>query len=330
MKILSIIVPAYNVGKYLNEVLPTYVSSSLENAIEVIIVNDGSKDDTLDIANNYCKKYPSIFKVLDKENGGHGSTINAGLKVAVGKYVKVIDGDDWVTTKNLEKLVQVLNDTDVDIIINPFIQVNEVNKKEILIKDDAFSYEKVYNVDDVFSSIDRLYQIHSVTFNRKVLENIPLITENCFYVDQQYVSYPLKFAKNVIFLDFPVYNYRVGNSGQSVAIKNQQKNRAMLKTVAKSLSDYIVNNNMSDGARNFIAVRVAGMIFKIYRVYLAYGPNKEKYNEWLECKRDIGFNKFVFSKFTSLEKKLFSSNSRLLFYGLATIYRLKLIANKKL
>ena len=84
MKILSIIVPAYNVGKYLNEVLPTYVSSSLENAIEVIIVNDGSKDDTLDIANNYCKKYPSIFKVLDKENGGHGSTINAGLKVAVG------------------------------------------------------------------------------------------------------------------------------------------------------------------------------------------------------------------------------------------------------
>ena len=127
-----------------------------------------------------------------------------------------------------------------------------------------------------------------------------------------------------------MYNYRVGNSGQSVAIKNQQKNRAMLKTVAKSLSDYIVNNNMSDGARNFIAVRVAGMIFKIYRVYLAYGPNKEKYNEWLECKRDIGFNKFVFSKFTSLEKKLFSSNSRLLFYGLATIYRLKLIANKKL
>ena len=92
MKILSIVVPTYNVEKYLERCIDSLVyDEKVLNDLEILIVNDGSKDNSLQIAKKYEKQYPNTIKVIDKENGGHGSTINAGLKVATGKYFRVID-----------------------------------------------------------------------------------------------------------------------------------------------------------------------------------------------------------------------------------------------
>lgn len=107
-KILTITIPSYNVEKYLDETLPHYFDERVLPDIEILIVNDGSKDNTLAIANGYHEKYPESVFVIDKPNGGHGSTINAGIAAARGKYFKVIDADDWVDTESFVKLIDTL------------------------------------------------------------------------------------------------------------------------------------------------------------------------------------------------------------------------------
>ena len=84
MKLISFAVPSYNSQEYMRNCIDSLLTGG--NDVEVIIVNDGSKDDTLKIANGYAEEYPDIVKVIDKENGGHGSGVNAGLNLASGLY----------------------------------------------------------------------------------------------------------------------------------------------------------------------------------------------------------------------------------------------------
>ena len=136
-KILTIVIPAYNVENYLDEILPTFLDNEILNDIEIIIVNDGSKDNTAIIAREYEKKYPQTVVLIDKENGGHGSTINSGIKHANGKYLRVIDGDDWVDTNALKNFVNKLKSLNEDLVLTPFNNVYITNnqKEKIEFKD---------------------------------------------------------------------------------------------------------------------------------------------------------------------------------------------------
>ena len=114
-KILTVTVPSYNVQAYLEDCLESFVNSEVMDDIEVLIVNDGSSDDTATIAERYVSKYENTFRLINKENGGHGSTINTGAREARGKYFKVVDGDDWVDTRSFIRLVKLLKEIDADI-----------------------------------------------------------------------------------------------------------------------------------------------------------------------------------------------------------------------
>ena len=113
-KIVSFIIPSYNVEKYLNACLTSFLNLEVLDQIEVIVVDDGSKDQTAQIARAYIEQYPQVFRLISKENGGHGSAINAGTAQAVGRYLKVIDADDWVVTENLKEFVEKLTDCSAD------------------------------------------------------------------------------------------------------------------------------------------------------------------------------------------------------------------------
>ena len=126
-KILTIIIPTYNMSEYLDTCLKSLIIES--NLLEVLIINDGSKDNSLDIAKKYEKKYPHIFRTIDKPNGNYGSCINRGLKEATGKYVKVLDADDKFNTDNLMNLVEIAQETNVDAFITDFSK-SHVNGKE--------------------------------------------------------------------------------------------------------------------------------------------------------------------------------------------------------
>ena len=104
-KILTVTIPSYNVEAYLEDCLESFVNSEVMDDIEVLIVNDGSSDNTVKIAQRYVDKYENTFRLINKENGGHGSTINTGVREAKGKYFKVVDGDDWVDTRDRKSVV---------------------------------------------------------------------------------------------------------------------------------------------------------------------------------------------------------------------------------
>ena len=113
-KILTIIIPTYNMEKYLRRCLDSLIIDEEEmKQLEVLVINDGSKDSSSQIAHEYQDKYPDTFRVIDKENGNYGSCINRGLKEATRKYVKVLDADDSFDTKNFAKLLNVLGATHV-------------------------------------------------------------------------------------------------------------------------------------------------------------------------------------------------------------------------
>ena len=113
-KILTIVVPSYNAEKYLTETMPSILAAKYRDLIDLVIVNDGSSDMTKEVAEEISKQYPEIVRVINKENGGHGSAVNTGIEYAVGKYFKVVDADDWVDTENLDLLIEYLQETDVD------------------------------------------------------------------------------------------------------------------------------------------------------------------------------------------------------------------------
>lgn len=119
-KLLTIIIPVYKVEAYIRKCLDSIIiDPDLMSLMDVLIINDGTPDNSAEISREYVKRYPGIFRQIDKENGGHGSVWNLGVKEAFGKYVKFLDSDDWL--ENLDKMLIKLKDTDVDLIITSCI-----------------------------------------------------------------------------------------------------------------------------------------------------------------------------------------------------------------
>ena len=202
-KILSVVIPSYNAASFLMETIPTLASISSGEDIEVLIVNDGSKDETLQVAQKLEKEYPSIVNIIDKENGGHGSTINAGIREAKGKYFKVVDADDWVDSENFEKLVQFLHKTDADEIISPYTDVFEDDGTKVennYFKDCSLKPYQNYDYVNFLEEIQILPRMHSITIKTSILrENNIKIDENMFYVDMEYIVFPTPFIKTIAY-----------------------------------------------------------------------------------------------------------------------------------
>ena len=131
MKYISFAIPSYNSQEYMSHAIESILVGGED--VEIIIVNDGSSDDTSKIAHEYEEKYPTIIKAVDKENGGHGDAVNSGLTHATGKYFKVVDGDDWVDTKALEHLLEIMEQSNSDMIATGFVIVcQDVDQKEVI------------------------------------------------------------------------------------------------------------------------------------------------------------------------------------------------------
>lgn len=281
-KILSITIPSYNVEKYLPEIIPYYLDERVIDDIEILIINDGSKDQTAEIGKQFQSDYPNSVRLINKQNGGHGSTINRGIEEASGKYFKVIDGDDWVDTEGLVLLVQKLKNIDVDLVMNPFVKVNidDGSKKTIAIN--SITPGEVLAFDEVLPSLIDCYQLHSNTYRTDVLRGMHKIDENCFYVDQEYIIYPIDRIKSMMYLGFPVYQYRVGNIDQSMSLKNMQKNRKMHERVIFSLIDVLKNNSHSDNICVLLKEKIGKMCQLQIDTYISMDKDSDIKNE-LHC-----------------------------------------------
>ena len=115
-KVLSISVAAYNVEKFIEQCLDSFIDPAILDRVEVLVTDDGSKDRTPEIVSTYEKKYPGTFRLISQKNAGPGSTVNSGIKHATGKYFRMVDGDDWVNTAQMGAFLDILEKTNADMV----------------------------------------------------------------------------------------------------------------------------------------------------------------------------------------------------------------------
>lgn len=272
-KILTVVIPSYNVEAFLEKTVDSFLAEEVLDDIEILIVNDGSKDRTKEIGLQYEEKFPQSVKLVDKENGGHGSTINKGLSIATGKYFKVVDGDDWVDTKAFVSYVKKLKDLDVDMVLTPFNEVYIPSMRIVKRATANVATNQVYQLDEVLNDIGDCYQMHSITFRTELIQGRLRITEKCFYVDQEYILLPIKDIKTVIFLDEVIYQYRLGDENQSVSVTSKQKNREMHKKVVFRLLQEFEDEKeyLSPEKKKFLEHRLTGLVFTQLDIYFSMG-----------------------------------------------------------
>lgn len=222
-KVLTISIAAYNVEKYVEKALQSLIIKNVDR-LEILVQDDGSKDNTSVIAKKYEEMYPNSIKVVKKENGGYGSTINKSIKMATGKYFKQLDGDDWYDTTNLELLINELEKADVDIIYNPYFYFFEKNENKKL-NDIFFDLNTgEYFLEDIINKINDTLYMPYLTFKTKLLkENKIELIEKTFYTDTEFILYPLIYSKKIYLSKLPIYYYRIGREGQSISLEGGRK-----------------------------------------------------------------------------------------------------------
>ena len=303
MKILSIVIPTYNVEKYLRRCLDSlvYDESVLED-IELLVVNDGSKDNSLEIAKEYEKKYPKTIKVIDKENGGHGSTINEGLKVAKGEYFRVIDSDDWVNIDEFADYIRELKKCKADIVLTNF-------NKELLYSGEIqtfdyknLQYNKEYDLNDFDYSIleDAYFYMATSTIKTEKLRKAKLhLDEKTFYVDMEYILLPFLEMDSMIYLDFNIYRYFIGRVDQSVNIQSFVKNRAHHEKVVRRLLDFYKSIPDKEHKKEYIRKIILQLLNTHYIIYC-----KAKLNDKKDLEEIRVFDKFLKENFKELYDEL--------------------------
>ena len=288
-KILAIGIPSYNGEAYLDRCIPTFIDKDLMDKIEVIIVNDGSKDKTKEIAEKYKKLYPNTVRVINKENGGHGSAVNAALYSTNAKYYKVVDCDDWVETKELKKLVNFLEKNDVDLVSSSYETVDMVTGLSSYINNNVPEYEKIYNISEL--NMKNIYiSIHSTTYRTKLLtDNGIKLQENTFFVDVEYQLLPFEYVKTVAFVDYPLYKYMIGNVNQSVDKNNFVMRYDHHNRVIYRILDFLQNAKLNDSQKDYVENVFEKVLYTHYSLSCYYDQNKERGR-----KRAIEFDKYLF------------------------------------
>lgn len=281
-KILSVVIPVYKVEMYIEQCLDSFLVPELLEALEVLVINDGSPDRSAEIARAYEQRYPKTFRVIDKENGGHGSAINVGIRVATGRYFKVVDGDDWVAENALKNLVSFLLQNECDLVYNNYCWVMEGTGKQRLDQKEPFEgveYGKVYGFNDIAEKT--FIKMHNMTVRTEILKKYcKPITEKCFYVDNEYILYPIPYVKTMAFLSDVLYMYRIGRAEQSVNIRKMRERCDQHKNVLNQLLVFYkesVSFATSEALR-YLEKGIARMLCSQIKIYLSYSPSQEYKN----------------------------------------------------
>ena len=244
MKVLSIAIPSYNSEAYMANCIESLLTGGED--VEILVVNDGSKDGTARIADEYAAKYPNIVRAIHQENGGHGEAVNAGLRNATGAYFKVVDSDDWVDTKAYKEILSLLKQmlTDhvqLDMLISNFVYDKQgasfkkvMNYRSVLPQNQIFTWDQIGNFKK-----GQYILMHSVIYRTQMLRDCELeLPKHTFYVDNIFVYQPLPAVKTIYYLDVDFYHYFIGRDDQSVNEKVMIKRIDQQLRVNKLMIDY--------------------------------------------------------------------------------------------
>ncbi len=222
MKYITFTVPCYNSAPYMERCINSLLT--FKNEVEIIIVDDGSTDKTPEIADQYALLYPETVRVIHKQNGGHGSGVNTGLAHATGKYFKVVDSDDWLDCRSLQKVLFRIMHWEKQQKWADMIVCNYVYDHLYENKTKSMSYKNVFkegqmltwNDIGIFSPSQYLV-MHSLIFRTDILKKSGVtLPEHTFYVDNIFAYRPLPYVEKIYYINTDLYHYFLGRKDQSV------------------------------------------------------------------------------------------------------------------
>lgn len=222
MKLLTIAIPSYNSQDYLCHAVDSLLPGGDE--VEILIVDDGSTDDTARIADAYARDYPGIVRAIHKENGGHGDAVMTGIRSATGLYFKVVDSDDWVDAGAYPKVLDALRSLaapgrQIDLMISNYVY-DKVGARHKRVVDyaNALPERRILTWDDVSRfRIGQYILMHAAIYRTELLRECGLnLPKHTFYVDSLYVYVPMPHVRRLYYLNVDFYHYFIGREDQSV------------------------------------------------------------------------------------------------------------------
>ena len=307
---VSIIVPVYNAEKYIDKCLNSLVKQTLED-IEIIVVNDGSPDNSQKIIDKYVKKYPNKVKSYIKENGGLGSARNFGLEYATGEYISFVDSDDWLDFNALEEMYNLAKKGKNDIVICDMVDhILLDDDKEKQIYHNCTKYDSVYKVTP--SACNKM-------FKRKSVGNLRFV-KNLWYEDLNFTTKLFFSTDKVSTISKGFYHCNCGHI--SIMNNNNSLKNLDIITIMDELIDYAKKNKKYD--KNIISYLIFDHILITTINRVAGHKNKDKKRVIKEllnyCKDNISdYKKQPFYNTISKNRKIIAN---LNYHGLWRISRL--------
>lgn len=279
MKVLSFLIPAYNSEKFLDICIPSMLHLTLLEKIEIIVINNGSEDSTAAVAEEYCRQYPDTVRVISQANKCHGGALNTGCAAAKGKYIKVIDSDDWVVTENLPRFLSLLERCESDVVLTHYQTFNVSSNETKNWTSCPGVFEKEYTLQEVMADWRCFYHLltfHGITYRTDFYRKYGIqLPEHVFYEDYEFATFPCCYAESITPLDVFVYVYRIGDANQSVSDENKLRRIGHIETVLRDMVSQYNRACLTSSGQDYVATKTQELLLSYFTVALLSHPNKK-------------------------------------------------------
>ncbi|HBJ77344.1 MAG TPA: hypothetical protein DDY68_06210 [Porphyromonadaceae bacterium] len=308
-KILTLIVPTYNMEEYLDKCLTSLIMEDRGKMeqLEVLVIIDGATDRSAEIAHKYEEQFSYTYRVIEKRNGNYGSCINRGLEEAGGKYVKILDADDWFDTKVLEGYISFLNNQTAYIIINRAQSIDKFGKviQEVgKLEDKVRSVKSLDTLDESFGANIRM---HNIAYRREIFKEWDYHqTEGIFYTDNEWVAVPMTRCKTIVFFDGVLYQYYIGREGRSMDFLILENRIKDIMLIGIKLLETYTYYNVNKGVKGILLGVLKQHIASMYN-YSGILSNAEEFDK---------LESYIYSSNKELydDMKLWTLKNRNLYY----------------
>lgn len=277
MKILSFVIPAYNSSAFIEHCLSSMLVPEVLDALEIVVVNDGSTDNTAEMVQQFCTRFPETVRLISQENKGHGGALNTGCAAAQGKYIKVIDADDWIQSKNLPEFIRLLAECSSDVVLTHYRTINITTNEIKCWRHYPASYNKAYTFREItenWGDFERSLTFHGIAYRRDFYQSWGhILPEHIFYEDQEYATFPCCYGQSITCLDLFLYEYRIGDASQSVSYANQLKRLHHVETVIHRMMQGYATLPETAG-KDYAARKLQGVILSYLTTSLLINPDR--------------------------------------------------------
>lgn len=268
-KLLTIVVPVYNTEAYLPKCLDSVLNCKNRDVVELLVINDGSPDNSDAVISQYAQDYPQIVRYIRKKNGGWGSCINLAMREAEGKYFKILDSDDYYDTAALGMFVDFLSQTDADMVLS---SMTEISNSGFYIRTIPPQREyKMFLAKEHFKGLSSTYPIHMTSYKTSILKDNAITLSKRYYADLEFNLFPLPFVQTVAYVPYNVYQYQRIREEASTSTRGYALNRANYMTVATNVIDYYIRckDNLSSELDALLIKEMVNISKGVYNYFLS-------------------------------------------------------------